>query len=728
MPLDDTLAAEAEAGAAPAAVGVVQRLTGVAAVDAELALSKWSALALTYSFPDSADAYPSLYSGVGNEPRTGFAPLDASMQAATTAALQTQFAAVTPLSFTLVAPGSTGVNIRSAISGAADPTAYAYYPGNGNAGGDAWYGPSLFGPGGGYGTATRGNYTWLTVLHELGHAMGLKHPHEAVAGNPTLAPADRDSMEFSVMTYASYVGASLTGGYRNEAWGYAQSLMMDDIQALQAMYGANFASHAEDTVYSFSPTTGEEFINGVGQGAPGDGIGGSANRVFLTIWDGGGTDTYDFSNYTTDLNVDLSPGGWSVLSAAQLANLGADASGVHYARGNLFNALPYNGDPRSLIENAIGGSGNDVLHGNAANNLLVGGPGNDTLDGAAGRDTAAFHDTRADTTLLHDADGSWTVTSAEGADLLRSIEVLAFSDGNLVLVPLARTDFSGTGQGALLAANDSGGVELVGASGPAMGQATLAATRDGWAVATTGDFDGDGHADILWRNADGGTWMELHDGAAAVVAAGSLGTVDASWQLAPSGDFNGDGQADLLWHHDDGDTVLWLMAGLNVAAVQDFGVVGTAWSIAGVADLNGDGRADVLWRNTDGETYLWQMDGTHITSQGLLSAAAGTDWQVRGLGDFNGDGRADILWQNSAGAVEIWLMDGMQVLAMRDLGSVDPAQWRVAEVLDANGDDTSDIAWSAPDGTVWLWTMQNGAIASQGSPAVLASGWHLLAA
>ena len=73
-------------------------------------------------------------------------------------------------------------------------------------------------------------------------------------------------------------------------------------------------------------------------------------------------------------------------------------------------------------------------------------------------------------------------------------------------------------------------------------------------------------------------------------------------------------------------------------------------------------------------------------------------------------------------------MDGLQVLAMRNLGMVDPATWSFGEVLDANGDDTSDIAWSAADGTVWLWTIQGGAIASQGSPAALASGWHLLAA
>src|SRR5262245_27505324 len=108
-------------------------------------------------------------------------------------------------------------------------------------------------------------------------------------------------------------------------------------------------------------------VNGVGQGAPG------ANRVFLTIWDGGGNDTYDMSNYTMPVSIDLTPGRWSVTSTAQLADLGfnsAEGPGEHMARGNVFNALLFNNNTASLIENAIGGSGDDTIVANQAANTL----------------------------------------------------------------------------------------------------------------------------------------------------------------------------------------------------------------------------------------------------------------------------------------------------------------------------------------------------------------------
>ncbi len=190
--------------------------------------------------------------------------------------------------------------------------------------------------------------------------------------------ADRDSMEYTVMSYRSYVGASTTTCYTNETWGYAQSLMMYDIAALQHMYGADFTTHSENTTYRWSPTTGEMFINGVGQSAPG------GNKILLTVWDGGGTDTYDFSNYTTALKVDLRPGEWTTTSAVQLAKLRYDDSKV--AIGNIANALQYQGDARSLIENARGGAGNDAVTGNAAANVLWGNGGNDRLIGGDGND------------------------------------------------------------------------------------------------------------------------------------------------------------------------------------------------------------------------------------------------------------------------------------------------------------------------------------------------------
>ena len=73
-------------------------------------------------------------------------------------------------------------------------------------------------------------------------------------------PANVDSMEFSVMTDRPYVGAPLLGYYTNEQWGYAQSWMMLDIQALQTMYGADYSTNAGNTTYTWSPTTGQTFV------------------------------------------------------------------------------------------------------------------------------------------------------------------------------------------------------------------------------------------------------------------------------------------------------------------------------------------------------------------------------------------------------------------------------------------------------------------------------------
>ncbi|MCP5883053.1 M10 family metallopeptidase C-terminal domain-containing protein, partial [Klebsiella pneumoniae] len=95
----------------------------------------------------------------------------------------------------------------------------------------------------------------------------------------------------------------------------------------------DYTTQSGNTVYTWNSTTGQQFINGVGQLAPGGGVGGSANRIYETVWDGGGVDTYDLSNYTTNLSINLNPGASSVFSSVQLANLGNG----HYASGNVYN-------------------------------------------------------------------------------------------------------------------------------------------------------------------------------------------------------------------------------------------------------------------------------------------------------------------------------------------------------------------------------------------------------
>jgi serralysin len=231
-----------------------------------------------------------------------------------------------------------------------------------------------------------GNYAYQGIGHEIGHAFGLKHGHELDPSEQlrdVVTSYDRDSMEFSIMTYRSYVGGPTT--YLNERGGYAQSLMMYDIRAIQQMYGANFSYNAGDTTYSFTDSAGEMQINGIGQGKPIDG------RIFRTIWDGGGNDTYDFSNFFTNQLIDLTPGGWSDL------NLGGNLHRARldddrYARGHVFNALQYNNDLRSLIENAVGGSGNDLIYGNSVGNILNGRGGNDRIYNTTSNSTIRSHD------------------------------------------------------------------------------------------------------------------------------------------------------------------------------------------------------------------------------------------------------------------------------------------------------------------------------------------------
>ncbi|MDB5541126.1 MAG: serralysin [Devosia sp.] len=384
-------------------VSTVSR-TGNVYVDGVLGDYKWATTSLTYSFPTSASFYGTGYRS--GEPATNFGALNpAQVQMAKTA--YAAYAAVANLTFTQITESSTThADLRVALSDAPG-TAWGYYPSTAASGGDVWLNKSS----GYYNSPAKGNYAYMSFIHEIGHTLGLEHPHE------NNMPLSRDSIEYTVMSYRSYVGAPLAN-YANETWGYAQSLMMYDIAAVQQMYGANYTTNSGNSVYTWSPTTGQMSINGAGQGAPG------ANRILMTVWDGGGIDTYDFSNYSSNLTVDLNPGGWTTTSTEQLARLSANGSKL--AIGNIANALLFNGDLRSIIENAEGGAGNDRITGNVAANTLWGNGGADTLIGGDGDD------------LLYGGSGGDRLEGGNGTDTVSHLEATA-----RVVVDLATPSLNG---------------------------------------------------------------------------------------------------------------------------------------------------------------------------------------------------------------------------------------------------------------------------------------------
>ena len=208
-----------------------------------------------------------------------------------------------------------------------DPSTYGQVAdaGDPQLAGDVWLHDASLNPGEGL----------ITVLHEGGHALGLRHAFVDGPSGPagpyyTQTPSETE--QWSVMSYTAY------SGYAGVNGGHPSGLQLYDVAALHYIYGPNNATNAGNTTYIYG-----------------------AGAHTYTIWDGNGeaatTDIIDVSAVATDSIVDLRPGYFSSISRT---NNVAIAFGAY-------------------IENAKTGAGNDILVGNLLSNRLEGGAGNDLI-------------------------------------------------------------------------------------------------------------------------------------------------------------------------------------------------------------------------------------------------------------------------------------------------------------------------------------------------------------
>jgi hypothetical protein len=208
-----------------------------------------------------------------------------------------------------------------------------------------------------------------TLTHEIGHALGAAHTGnyngDGKSGPFTYkehATYAQDSRAYSVMSYfeASHTHQDFKGKY-------ASSPLMADIAWAQKVYGANHKTRNTDTTYGFNSNTLRDDLS----------LSSSRDDAVFCVWDGGGNDTLDFSGYGQNQVINL--------RAESFSDVGPMKGNVSIAKG-------------VTVENAIGGSGSDVLIGNPADNRLTGGGGPDQMAGGAGRDTFAYADA-SDSTL-----------------------------------------------------------------------------------------------------------------------------------------------------------------------------------------------------------------------------------------------------------------------------------------------------------------------------------------
>jgi hypothetical protein len=280
----------------------------------------------------------------------------------------------------------------------------------------------------------------------------------------------------------------------------------------------------------------------------------------------------------------------------------------------------------------------------------------------------------------------WLTNDAQAPQILS----LGSLDPNTGWVPVETKDFNSDGIADVLWRNGFTGELAVWflSDGKVLQAASLGAIdpKTGWVPINAKDFNGDNRTDILWRNvytSELSVWL-VNDGQAPQAV--SLGTIDPSngWMPVEAKDFNADGSADVLWRNAaSGELAIWLLNGGEILQTVSIGGIdpNTGWLPVGVGDFNGDGACDLLWnRSASGELAVWLLSGGQVLQKSSLQTVDPlSGWLLMGIDDYNGDGRSDMFWRNGfTDQTQSWLMNGANILQTQSLNNLPPSSvWQV---------------------------------------------------